>query len=173
VSITLIAMIDENDGLGDKDGNLLYDLPKDRRFFQNITTGKHVVMGRKTWESLPKKPLSKRKNYVLTMQEDYVAEGATVLRDTDEILELAKDKEVFIIGGSELYFQMIEHADHLILTHVHSYNDDATCIFPPVTVQDWKITKVQQHKEDSKHAHNFVFAWYEKREIYEAKQEKE
>lgn len=59
-------MIDENDGLGDKDNNLLYDLPKDRRFFQNITTNNIVVMGRKTWESLPNRPLKKRKNHTAT-----------------------------------------------------------------------------------------------------------
>jgi dihydrofolate reductase len=161
--IILVAMIDQNDGLGDENGNLLYDLPKDRRFFQSVTTGKHVVMGRKTWESLPKKPLAKRKNYVVTMDENYVAEGATVLHSIEEVLELAKDKDVYIIGGGELYFQTIEHAEKLILTHVHSINYDATSIFPPVTVQNWKLTKVQENKADKKHAHNFTFAWYERK----------
>jgi dihydrofolate reductase len=161
--ITLIACIDQNDGLGDENGNLLYDLPKDRKFFQSITTGKHVVMGRKTWESLPKKPLAKRKNFVVTMDENYVAEGATVLHSIEEVLELAKDKDVYIIGGSEIYFQTIEHADRLILTHVHSVNFDATTIFPPVPIQEWKMKKVQVHKADKKHQHDFTFAWYERR----------
>lgn len=168
--ITLVAMIDENDGLNDENGNLLYDLPNDRKFFKAVTSNKAVVMGRKTWESLPEKPLKRRKNYVLTMDEEYVAEGATVIHDIEDILKLAKGREVFVIGGSELYFQMMEHADHLILTHVHHVRHDATRIFPNVPVQEWKLVKVQPHKKDDKHAYDFTFAWYKRRSAWEEEQ---
>ncbi|MFQ3543679.1 dihydrofolate reductase [Halobacillus rhizosphaerae] len=163
MSITLIACTDMNNGIGTGE-KLLFNLPKDMKHFKAVTTGKTVVMGRKTWESLPAKPLPKRKNYVLSMDEDFVAEGATVIDSIEAVLELAKNKEVFIIGGSEIYFQTIDDADKLMITHVHTFGNHATRHFPDIDVKQWKLVSVKEHKADKEHAHNFTFATYERKE---------
>ncbi|AYP68288.1 dihydrofolate reductase [Bacillus phage vB_BcoS-136] len=161
--ITLIACVEMNDGIGDAEGNLLFNYPKDMQHFKSITTGKVVVMGRKTWESLPKKPLPKRKNYVLTTDTSYDAIGAKVVHDIDEILELAKSHDVYIIGGGEVYYQFMEHADKLILTHVHHIDFNARVFFPKVEVREWKLVKATKHEADDKHEHPFTFAFYERK----------
>ncbi|MGD1416534.1 dihydrofolate reductase [Bacillus stercoris] len=163
--ITLVACIDMNNGIGDGEGNLLFDLPRDMKHFKAITTGKIVVMGRKTWESLPVKPLPKRKNYVLTLDEDYKAEGATVLHSIKEVKELAETKEVFVIGGAEIYYQLIDDADKLIITHVHAINRNAKVHFPDFGVKEWKMVgKPVLNKADDKHKFDFAFATYERKE---------
>lgn len=164
MSIILVACLDMNNGIGDSEGNLLFDLPKDMRHFKSITSNKHVVMGRKTWDSLPKKPLPKRKNYVLTMDETFEAEGATVLHSIDEVLELAKTKDVYCIGGGELYHQLIDDADNLIITFVHVAHPNARVHFPDFEIKDWKmIGSPTFHKKDESHLHDFAFTTYERK----------
>ncbi|AGI11806.1 dihydrofolate reductase [Bacillus phage Izhevsk] len=164
--ISLIACVDMGMGIADKEGNLLFDLPADLRYFRETTKKQIVVMGRKTWESLPedKRPLDRRENYVLTRDKDFVAEGATVIHSIEEILELGKGKkEVFIMGGGELYKQMMPHADKMYVTHVHNLNIDARVFFPNFGVE-WKALTEIKHKADKKHAHSFTFATYKRRE---------
>lgn len=164
MSIILVACTDMNYGLGDKEGNLLFDLPKDMARFKAITTGKHVVMGKKTWDSLPVKPLPKRKNYVLTRDESFEVKGkTTVMHSIDEVLEMSKKKDVYVIGGGEIYNQFMEHADTLLITHVHNINMDARVFFPEIDIREWKLVKVQPQKADDKHAHSFTFATYERK----------
>lgn len=161
--ISLIACTDINLGIGDKDGNLLFDLPADLKHFRQTTKNKIVVMGRKTWDSLPNKPLDRRENYVLTRDKDLVLEGATVIHSIEEILELGKGKkEVFIIGGGELYKQMMPLADKMYLTHVHSISMDARTFFPDFGIEQWKHKSSVKHKADEKHKHSFTFATYER-----------
>ena len=86
MSIILISAIAMDFGIGDENGNLLFDLPKDLEHFKSITTGKTVVMGRKTWDSLPIKPLPKRKNYILTRDKDFkVEKKASVLHSIEDV----------------------------------------------------------------------------------------
>lgn len=158
--ITLIACVDMNNGIGDADGNLLFNIEKDMKHFVSATSGKYVVMGRKTWESLPSKPLKRRKNFVLSMDESFNPEGATVLRSIDEVLKLSKGREVMIIGGSEIYHQLIDDADKLMLTHVHIVNHNAKTHFPDFHPRDWKRTKMEKHEEDN---FTFAFANYERK----------
>lgn len=159
--ITLIACTDINDGIGTIDNELLFDFPKDKKHFQSVTSNKIVVMGRKTWESLPQKPLRKRKNYVLTSDPNFKAEGAKILRTIDEIVKLAKGRDVYIIGGGEVYNQTIKYADRLIITHVHHIHEDARVFFPAFNdVKTWKIQKVIPHKADEKHSHSFTITTY-------------
>lgn len=163
--IILIAVTDMNDGIGDANGNLLFDLPKDMKRFKSITSKQHVVMGRKTWESLPVKPLPNRRNYVLTMNEDYKAEGATVFHSVEEVHELAKTKDVYIMGGGEIYYQFIDDADELIITHVHTMDMNARVHFPDYNARDWVMEgKAIKHEEDAKHAHSFTFARYKRKQ---------
>lgn len=133
--IHIIAAIQESDrGIGYQ-GNLLYHLPEDMKHFRNTTTGHIVIMGRKTWESIPEKfrPLPNRENIVITRQTDYVARGAKVVSSLDEALDSAHnhfpDKEIFIIGGGELYAQAITRADILHLTLIHD-TQPADVFFP-------------------------------------------
>ncbi|MDS7057075.1 dihydrofolate reductase [Klebsiella pneumoniae] len=172
--ISLIACTDINLGIGNKDNDLLFDLPADRRHFRQLTKNKIVVMGRKTWESLPedKRPLDKRENYVLTRDKDFVAEGATVIHSIDEILELGKGKkEVFIMGGGELYKQMMPYAEMMYLTHVHSISVEGRVFFPDYGVDQWKHLTSVKHKADKKHAHSFTFATYKRIAEDEVKEE--
>lgn len=163
MSITLIAMTEINGGIGDSENDLLFDLPRDRKHFQSATSGKIVVMGRKTWDSLPKKPLAKRKNYVLTRDEDWSADGAKVLHSVAEVLELAKSRDVFIIGGGEIYSQFMPHADRLIMTHVHTVNYDSRVFFPEIDVKQWHLVHAQKNEADKKHAFDYTFATYSRR----------
>lgn len=160
MTITLIACIDMNNGLGDNNGNLLFNLPKDMKHFKSITSGKIVVMGRKTWESLPKKPLEKRKNYVLSRDNSFNPIGAKVVNSINEVLELSKSHDVFVIGGGEIYEQMLPHADEMLLTHVHVVDGSARVFFPDYDYKEWKITSMTKHKADKQHEHSFTFATY-------------
>lgn len=163
MSITLVACLDINNGIGDGEGNLLFNIKQDMKHFKSITSGKHVVMGRKTWESLPKRPLEKRKNYVLTMDEDFVAEGATVLHSIDEVLELAKKREVFVIGGGEIYHQLIDDADRLILTQVHTMKK-AKVHFPDFEAKDWNCKIEKKVEADDENPYSFTFANYKRKD---------
>lgn len=164
MSIIMVANLDMNNGIGNADGSLLFDLPKDMKFFKSITSKKRVVMGRKTWESLPVRPLAKRRNYVLTMNENYVAEGATLLYSTEEIREMAQDKDVYIIGGAELYYQFIDEADELYITHVHAVDLDARVHFPDFGYKEWEIIGTPiKHEEDEEHEHAFTFTHYKRK----------
>jgi dihydrofolate reductase len=159
--ITLIAVLDMNSGIGDGEGNLLFNLPRDMQHFKSATGGKIVVMGRKTWDSLPRKPLEKRKNYVLTMDETFSPVGAKVIHDISEVLELGKTHDVFVIGGGEIYHQLIDDADRLMLTHVHTINPNARVHFPDFDSKTWKIVgKPKKNEADDRHPFSYTFATY-------------
>lgn len=161
MGIILVSAIDMNFGIGDAEGNLLFNLPKDMEHFKSITTGKTIVMGRKTWDSLPKKPLPKRKNYILTRDKDFkVEERATVVHSIEEVLEMSKSRDVYIIGGGEIYNQFLPYADKMILTHVHVVNFSGRVFFPDFDVKEWKIDSIQKHEEDDEHEHSFSFVSY-------------
>jgi dihydrofolate reductase len=165
MSLIIVAMIDIQDGIGDSEGKLLYDLPKDMARFKSLTTGKHVVMGRKTWDSLPIKPLPKRKNYVLTRDESFTIEGKTkVLHSIDEVLEMAKSKEVYIIGGAEIYKEFLPYADKMLLTHVHGISNRTATFFPDYSPKEWESDKksMKKNEADDKHAFSFTYATYKR-----------
>lgn len=153
-----------NNGIADGKGNLLFNLPKDMQHFKSATSGKTVVMGRKTWDSLPVKPLPKRKNFVVTMDEEFSPEGATTLYSIDEVLELGKKQDIYVIGGGEIYYQLIDDADRLLITHVHTINQDARVHFPDFGFKEWDmIGKPTKHEADDKHKHSFSFAEYKRK----------
>lgn len=163
MSLIIVACMDMNNGLGDENGNLLFDLPKDMARFKSLTTGKHVVMGRKTWDSLPVKPLPKRKNYVLTRSEDLAIEGKTkVLHSVDEVVSMAKSKDVYVIGGGEIYKELLPHADKMLLTFVHTVNIQARSFFPDFRLEEWQldVKAMRKQEQDDKHEHSFTFTTY-------------
>lgn len=166
MALILIACTDRNMGIGDKDGNLLFKIPQDLKRFKEITTNKHVVMGRKTWESLPVKPLPKRKNYILTTDENYEVQGRTkVLHDLGEILTMARQRDVYVIGGGQVYKQLIDHANVILLTQVHAENRNATTFFPDIDVREWGLVNSEKHSHivKKKLQFTFTFSRYERK----------
>ena len=155
--ISLIAAVARNRAIG-KDGQLLWHIPEDLRYFREVTQGKTVVMGRKTWESLPEKfrPLPGRKNIVLSRQQDYVAKGAILVFTIEEILDaISQDEEIFIIGGAELYRLFLPLAHKIYLTEVDGdYHADA--FFPDFSSQEWTEVSRKPGKDSSSLKLSFV-----------------
>ncbi len=148
--INIIAAIQLKDnGLGYNNG-LLYQLPEDMKHFRDTTSGHVVIMGRKTWESIPEKfrPLPNRENIVITRQSDYMAHGAKVASSLEEAIDVARsnssDKEIFIIGGSEIYTQALPLADRLYLTLIDG--DKSADVFFPEYKDIFTNEKILQKK---------------------------
>lgn len=156
--ITLIAAVAENNALG-KDNQLLWHLPDDFKRFKNITSGHHIIMGRKTFESFPK-PLPNRTHVIITRQKDYQPEGCLIVDSLEKAISVCpKDEELFIIGGGEIYKQSIEMADKLDITRVH-HTFDADTFFPEIDLTKWKLTSEEYHPKDKKHHFDFTFETY-------------
>ena len=159
--ITLIAAVSENNALG-KDNQLLWHLPDDFKRFKNITSGHHIIMGRKTFESFPK-PLPNRTHVIITRQKDYQSEGCLIVDSFAKAISVCpKDEELFIIGGGEIYNQSIEMADKLDITRVH-HTFDADTFFPEIDLTKWKLTSEEYHPKDEKHRFDFTFETYLKK----------
>ena len=160
--LTLIAAAAERNELG-KDNDLVWHLPLDFKRFKKLTSGHCIIMGRKTFESLPG-ILPKRKHIVITRQTNYKAEGVVVVSSLEDAIELAKseDESPFIIGGGEIYKQSIGLADAIELTRVHT-NVDADTFFPEIDEQKWILTNEEIIKKDDKHKFDFSFLTYKRR----------
>jgi dihydrofolate reductase len=138
--IVIVAAVAANRALG-KDNALLWHIPEDMAHFKALTAGQTVLMGRKTWESLPPRfrPLPGRRNIVITRQTDYAAPGAEVAGSLENGLKLASTAEaVFVIGGAEIYAQALALADRLELTEV-ALSPEADAWFPAIDPADWQV----------------------------------
>ena len=124
-----------------RDGDLCWHISEDLKRFRQLTMGGAVIMGRATWDSLPKKPLPGRLNIVLTSRPslDGAPEGVLTANSLDEAVALAGKKEVFIIGGESVYRQAFPIADRLEITHIYEEDPDADKFFPEFTPDDWKL----------------------------------
>ena len=139
--ISLIAAVAQNRALG-KDGQLLWHLPEDMRYFRETTRGKPVIMGRKTWESLPDvfRPLPGRRNIVISRQADFAAPGAELAASLEAALQLAAQAETaFIIGGEQIYRQAMDVADRLEITEV-DLEPEGDAWFPVIDAGCWQET---------------------------------
>ncbi|AWG25142.1 dihydrofolate reductase [Flavobacterium kingsejongi] len=153
--ITMIAAAGENNELG-KNNEMIWHLPDDFKRFKSITTGHHIIMGRKTFESFPK-PLPNRVHIVITRQENYTKEGCIVVKSMEEALQIApKNEEVFIIGGGEIYTLGLPYADKIYLTRVHG-TFEADAFFPAINLDQWKISSSEYHPKDEKHTIDFTY----------------
>lgn len=163
--VSLIVAADENNAIG-KGGTMPWHLPDELKYFRLTTTGKPVVMGRKTWESIPpeRRPLPGRRNLVVTRQDGYVADGAEVVPGVDEAVKAASvtSDEVFIIGGSQLYGYGMEIADRLYFTRVHTEIEDADAFFPAVHFPDWREVSRVDHPADDRHPFAFTQLVFER-----------
>ena len=162
--ITLVVAAAENNAIG-KNNQLLWHLPNDLKFFKNTTWGMPVIMGRKTFESV-NKPLPGRINIVITRQPEWAAEGVIVAKDIGDAIKKAEAtncKEIFVIGGGEIYWQSIGIADRIYLTRVHKDFPDADAYFPDIEEDQWKLISNEDFDFDAKHAYNYSFQIWEKK----------
>ena len=141
--MNLIAAVDKNWAIG-RNNKLLVSIPDDMKFFRETTTGKVVVMGRKTLESFPgKKPLKNRVNIVLTGDRSYQADGAVIVHDMEELHEDLKkypSEDIYVIGGESIYKQLLDECDVAHITKI-DYAYDADAYFPNLDERpEWKIT---------------------------------
>lgn len=140
MSISLIAAISKNNCIG-RDNDLPWHIPEDLEFFKKMTKGKVVLMGRKTWESIPEKyrPLPGRTNVVISRQLDYkVPEGVYLFEDVDIALDYFKDQDIMVSGGGQIYEATIGRADTLYITHVEQEIPNGHAFFPKIDVSIWK-----------------------------------
>jgi dihydrofolate reductase len=155
--IVIIAAVAQNGVIG-KANALPWHLPEDMAHFKALTTGHAVIMGRKTWESLPPKfrPLPNRRNIVLTRDPAYVAPGATVVTSLEEAIKFgAGEAALFVIGGAELYAHTLPHAQRLELTEIDAaFEGDAH--FPAWDRAQWREVKRESGKSASGLAYAFV-----------------
>ena len=160
-NLTMIVAAGENNEIG-KNNDLIWHLRDDLKRFKALTSGHHIIMGRKTFESFPK-PLPNRTHIVISRQSDYkVPEGVIVVNNIEAAIALAKnDAQPFIIGGGEIYKLAMPYASKLELTRVHS-NFDADTFFPEIDLSVWKETANTFHTKDENHDFEFSFVTYER-----------
>lgn len=145
--VSLVLAMAENGVIG-KNGALPWQIPEDMRHFKALTMGKPCIMGRKTWDSLPKKPLPGRANIVVTRDRDFRGEGAIVAHSFDDALARADNaEEIAIIGGAEIYAAALSRATRIYLTEVHAaFDGDAS--MPPFDRAIWRETSRENHAGD-------------------------
>ena len=169
MSIRLSMMVAKasNNVIG-RDNKLPWYLPNDLKYFKQVTFGKPVIMGRKTWESL-KGPLPGRTNIVITRQADYVAEGAKVVTTLDEAVEMAQNvafiegqEETVIMGGAESYQLALPKADRLYLTEVHAEVDGDT-FFPDYDATEWNEIGREDFAAEGPNPYDYSFVVYERK----------
>ena len=165
--VSLIVAVAENRVIG-KDNDLIWNLPKDMRFFKEKTTGHHVIMGRKNFESIPEKyrPLPNRTNIIVTRKQQYEAKNILTVNSVKEGIEIAKrnnDKEPFIIGGGEIYELSLKEdlVDKIYLTKLHKEFSGDT--FFPILDKKWKEINRVDVKADENHECAFSFLTYVKK----------
>ncbi len=172
--INIIVAMAKNRAIG-KDNDLLLHLPEDLRYFKKKTDGHIVIMGSKTFKSLPNGALPNRDNIVIT-RSDFVCDDVKVAHSIDEAIELAKKisvvkfdknidetdlKKIFIIGGASIYEQCISLADRLYITYIFEEFNDADTYFPEID-SNWKIVNVEAERENIENKHPHVFVTYER-----------
>jgi len=161
--ISLIVAASTNNAIG-KNGQLLWHLPKDLKFFKNTTWGMPVVMGRKTFEAVSK-PLPGRINIVITSNEGFFAKDVVTVKSVDQALKAADEtncKEIFIIGGGEIYKQTMDIADKVYMTRVHAELEGDT-FFPELNPDQWTLIESTDIPSDEKHAIPFTFETWQKK----------
>lgn len=156
--IIMIAAAAENNALG-KNNELVWHLPNDFKRFKNLTTGHHIIMGRKTFESFPK-PLPNRTHIVITRQKDYKPEGCIVVNSLEKAIAICpKEEDSFIIGGGEIYNLAIPFSDKIELTRVH-HNFEADAFFPKINPDEWEMTQAEFQTKDEKHLFDYTYQTY-------------
>ena len=141
-----------------------WHLPADLKYFRERTTGHHIVMGRKTFESIGGgRPLPNRVSIIITKQKDYKADGCLIAHSLEEAIEIAKDEnELFIIGGKQIYDQSLALANKMYITRIHTSIDGDTS-FPQYDENQWEMTSYTERDADEKNVYPLSFLVFEKK----------
>ena len=165
VTLALIVARGANNIIGSR-GALPWHLNADMKFFKSLTVGCPIIMGRNTWESLPKRPLPKRENIIVSRNGNFPANGARVFTDikaaqaTAECIATSTEKrQTFVIGGAELYREAISQVGVMFITEVAA-RPEGDVFFPKFETEDWHIEQVMEQSADSVNDHNFVINRY-------------
>jgi dihydrofolate reductase len=161
VIVSIIAAMDRNRLIG-SNNQLPWHLPADLAHFKQVTMGKPIIMGRKTYESIGR-PLPGRTNIVLTRSADYRAEGVLMAHTLEQALDcVSEEDEVMIIGGSTIYELALPRADRLYLTYVES-TCEGDAWFPEFDIEHWRVVASEQHRADEKNSSDYCFVNYERK----------
>lgn len=161
--------MDVNNGIG-ANNQLLCHLPNDLKNFKELTTGNTVIMGRKTYESLPEKfrPLPNRENVVISQTLTEIP-GCTVLSSIKDVImyiappgrtKLTSDKQYFVIGGGTIYDELLPLTQKLYITRIYHMFEEADTFFPEINPDEWELQSSARHKKDEKHAYEYSFETY-------------
>ena len=166
--VSLIAAVADNGVIG-KDNDLAWSLPDDMSFFKASTKGKHVIMGRRNYESIPHKyrPLPGRPNLVMSRNDKYDTGGATLVSSLDDALNIAREAgetEAFIIGGGQIYSMALEAGviDTMYITHVHG-TPEGDAFFPEFDNSKWTLQVLDDHPADERHEFSFTICQYDRK----------
>jgi dihydrofolate reductase len=162
--ISLIVAASTNNVIG-VNNQLPWHLPADMKFFKNTTWGMPVIMGRKTFESMNSKPLPGRVNIIITRSNDWKAEGVIVVHDIEASIEEAINtdcKEMFVIGGGEIFEKFLPVAHRIYMTRVHT-RIEGDVFFPEFDRGSWQLAEQRDMQRDEKHAFDFTFERWEKK----------
>ena len=146
-----------------RQGDLLCHLPADMKHFKEVTMGHSIIMGRKTFESFPRRPLPGRQNIVITRNADWQYPGVTVVHSLDEAIASAETDIVFIIGGAQVYEQALPRVDVLHLTLIHARWASADAFFPAINMDQWQEVSREHHESDHRNAYEFDFITLKRR----------
>lgn len=166
MNVSIIAAVSKNKAIGYKN-RLLYWLPNDLKRFKTLTTGHTIIMGRRTYESLPKGALPNRRNIVLSKTQKTFPHCDCFESLEEALKQCREDEEVFVIGGASVYKQAMKFANKLYLTEIDDTPENADAFFPDY--QGWKVESKEVHEKDEKHAYNYAFVDYVKEEKTEEK----
>jgi dihydrofolate reductase len=159
--LSFVVAMDQNQLIG-KNNQLPWRLPADLAFFKRVTMGSPIIMGRKTYESIGR-PLPGRKNIILTRSPDFHVDGCEVIHSMEEIKKLLKssDDELFLIGGSELFNQLLHEANKLYITYIdHEFGGDT--YFPKFDLANWRLISEEKGPKDEKNPFDYYFRIYER-----------
>lgn len=162
---TIIVAVAADGAIGDK-GDLIWHLSADLRHFKELTMGHAVVMGRRTWESLPKGALPGRRNIVVTRNPSFDAPGAVIVNSVEEAVELCRqngEEEMFIIGGATLYAAALPWADVMEITEVDAAYPNADTRFPSYDTSLWRNVRTYGADTDARSGLSYVFKRLERR----------
>ncbi len=158
--LSLLVAASENNVIG-KDNALPWHLPDDLKRFKALTRGKTVIMGRKTYESIGH-PLPDRRNIVISRQLESAPEGTELAHSINDAVDLVKSEaEVFVIGGADIYAQLLPLGKKIYMTRVHA-TIEGDAFFPEINLKEWKEISNEEHSKDEKHAFSFSFIDYER-----------
>ena len=161
-NLSIIAAVAKGGAIG-KNGSLLCHMTADLQRFKTLTTGHTIIMGRRTFDSLPKGALPNRRNIVVTRNPQFSAPGVEVALSIEDALRMAEaDGEIFVIGGEQIYRATLPLASRLYLTEIHASFFGADAFFPDVNWKEWRETLRERHPSNDRNPYSYAFVNYDR-----------